>query len=77
MILFMSKLLENRVDQIKVSCIECQYLHRPNPVEDIYLCLRDLKEIRYEIDDDINCIKFGFIEAEWVPVYLNEYKSYV
>lgn len=73
----MNRLLANSGNHLQTSCIECQYLHRPNPTEDIYLCLRDLKVISHEIDEYNNCIKFGYIQADWEPIYLNEYKSYI
>ena len=42
-------------EEPEINCLECQYLHRPNPGEDIYLCLRTLENIIHEIDEYILC----------------------
>ena len=60
-----------------VNCLECQYLHRPNPNEDQYLCLRNLEKIIHEIDMQVPCFEFEGIIGYWKPVYLEEYKNYV
>ena len=58
------------IPKVKVNCLECQYLHNPNPVEDKYLCLRDLVEIEHELDEWIVCIDFEEIRSYWKPLYL-------
>ena len=76
-ILFMNRFLDYDENPLNTSCIECQYLHRPNPSEDIYICLRDLKEISHEIDENVKCKMFNFIQALWKPIYLKEYKNFI
>ena len=64
-------------EEPQISCLECQYLHRPNPSEDVYLCLRTLESIVHEIDDDVKCLEFELIRAYWKPVYINILRNYV
>jgi hypothetical protein len=60
-----------------VNCLECHYLHRPNPNEDQYLCLRALEKIFHEIDMHMTCIEYEVIRALWKPVYVEEYQNYI
>ena len=64
-------------EEPEINCLECQYLHRPNPGEDSYLCLRTLENIIHEIDEYILCLKFELIRSYWKPVHINDLKNYV
>ncbi len=52
------------------SCLECQHLFRPNPVEDHFLCLRTLKEVKHELDMPVECDGFEELLLHWTPVYV-------
>jgi hypothetical protein len=54
----------------KVNCLECQFLNRPNPVEDVFMCLRSLKMISNELDELIKCGGFDDLKVLWVPSYV-------
>lgn len=53
---------------IGASCIECQHLHRPNPVEDRFMCLRSLETVHHELDEPRGCGGFEELKAFWVPL---------
>ena len=59
-----------------VRCLECMFLHQPNPVEDQYLCLRTLREVRHELDEPIECRGFKLVPYVWVPTFVGKTKSY-
>ena len=46
------------VFETSVCCLECQYLHRPNPVEESFLCLRSLEMVTRELDEPFGCNGF-------------------
>lgn len=52
------------------------FLHQPNPVEDQYLCLRTLREVRHELDEPIECRGFKLVPYVWVPTFVGKAKSY-
>jgi hypothetical protein len=54
----------------QVCCLECQHLHQPNPDEDSLICLRTLQPIVHEIDYEIECSGFEYIDSYWEPVYV-------
>ena len=58
------------IPNIKVNCLECQHLHNPNPGEDKYLCLRDLAQVKHELDEWIICEGFEEILTYWTPLYI-------
>lgn len=59
-----------------VKCVECQHLHMPNPIEDIYICLCTLKTITHEIDESPRCSDFEEIKSIWIPIYTLKHKNY-
>lgn len=61
----------------KANCLDCQYLHRPNPVEDKFLCLRSLEQITHELDEAILCAGFEDLKIYWAPLFIEETKSYL
>jgi hypothetical protein len=61
----------------KVNCLECQFLHRPNPDEDVFICLRSLKTVTHELDEPIFCEGFDELRVHWVPSYDNRVGTYV
>ena len=54
----------------QVCCLECQFLHQPNPEEENVICLRTLLEVVHEIDYEIDCWGFRQIDSFWAPVYV-------
>lgn len=50
------------------SCLECQHLFRPNPVEDRFICLRSLEVVGHELDLPVECDGFEELLLCWVPV---------
>jgi len=56
--------------KVKVNCLDCQYLHNPNPGEDNYICLIELAQIEHELDEWIICGDFEEITAYWKPHYI-------
>ena len=60
-----------------VNCLECQYMHRPNPEEDVFICLRSLELIAHEIDDPIQCGGYEDLKLYWSPMFVEETRSYV
>ena len=60
-----------------VNCLECQYLHRPNPVEDRFVCLRDLSRITNELDEPIRCDGFDELKVHWIPSFIERVGTYV
>ena len=60
----------------KGNCLECQFLHRPNPDEDKFMCLRNLRAITHELDDNIGCEGFEEITNFWMPQYIEPYGNY-
>ena len=61
----------------KVNCLECQHLHRPNPVEDNFICLRNLKRITHELDESVGCDGFEDLKVYWTPQYIERVGTYV
>lgn len=59
-----------------VCCLECQYLHRPNPDEDSFLCLRSLEAVTHELDEPAGCNGFEEIMAYWVPRFVERLGVY-
>jgi len=53
----------------QISCLECQFLHQPNPEEDELVCLKTLQRVAHEIDCEFECDGFQYISPYWVPVY--------
>jgi hypothetical protein len=64
------------VFESKGNCLECQYLHRPNPEEDSFICLRNLRVITHELDEPVGCEGFDEIRTFWVPHYIDVYGNY-
>ena len=62
--------------ETKATCLECQYLHRPNPSEDVYLCLCSLENIQHELDFPVICYDYEDIKQSWMPIYLAETQNY-
>ncbi len=60
--------MESLTHRTGITCLECQHLHRPNPVEDIFMCLRSLRLVEHELDEGVVCGGFDEIAAEWAPV---------
>ena len=58
------------VIETQVNCLECQYLYRPNPDEDSFLCLRSLKLITHELDAPVVCGGFDELTVYWNPRYI-------
>ena len=58
--------------ETKATCLECQYLHKPNPSEDIYLCLCSLENIQHELDFPIICYDYEDLKQLWNPIYIDE-----
>lgn len=56
------------VFEVLGSCLECQHLHRPNPVEDHFVCLRSLVKVVHELDEPQGCGGFEELKALWVPL---------
>jgi hypothetical protein len=77
--LFMSVIISNGdiFFETQVNCLECQYLHRPNPDEDHYLCLRTLEEIFHELDEYMTCFGYAVIETHWKPILVEECQNYI
>ncbi len=59
-----------------VNCLECQFLHKPNPVEESFVCLRNLKRITNELDDPIMCEGFDELKIYWSPKYIEQTGNY-
>ncbi len=64
------------VYETTVCCLECQYLHRSNPVEEGFMCLRSLERVTRELDDPSGCNGFDEIEAFWVPRFVERLGVY-
>ena len=64
------------VFESKGNCLECQFLNRPNPDEDTFICLKTLKTITHELDDPVGCEGFEEITNYWMPIYLEAYGTY-
>ena len=60
----------------KGNCLECQFLHRPNQDEDVFICLKSLKIIAHELDEPIGCEGFEEITNYWMPRYIDVYGNY-
>ena len=60
----------------RVNCVECQYIHMPNPGEEIFLCLRTMEKIVHEIDESIQCRGFEEIQINWAPKYVEQLGNY-
>jgi hypothetical protein len=58
--------------ELRATCLECQYLHRPNPSEDVYICLCTLETIQHELDFPVICYNYEEIETSWKLVYIAE-----
>ena len=65
------------VIETKVNCLECQYLIRPNPAEDRFVCLRDLTRITNELDELIRCDGFDDLKVQWIPSFIERVGNYV
>ena len=63
--------------EAKVNCLECQFLNRPNPGEDVFMCLRSLKMISNELDEPIKCGGFDDLQVNWSPRYIERVGNYV
>ena len=63
-------------NETKSTCLECQYLHRPNPSEDVYLCLRSLETVQHELDTPVLCFKYENMRSYWTPIYISEVGHY-
>ena len=61
--------------KVKLNCLECQYLHNPNPSEDNYLCLRDFAQIKHELDEWIICEGFEETTSYWKPPYIENQRA--
>ena len=59
-----------------VCCLECQHLHRPNPVEESFLCLRSLENVTRELDESNGCEGFEEIKAFWSPRFVERLGVY-
>ena len=68
---------EELLIETKVNCLECQFLYRPNPVEDNFVCLRNLKRITNELDETIMCEGFYELKVYWSPNYIEQNGNYV
>ncbi len=64
------------VYETKVMCLECQQLHRPNPSEDVYLCLWSLENIQHELDFPVICYDYEDMKPSWKPIYIAENLSF-
>ena len=62
--------------ETRATCLECQYLHRPNPSEDVYLCLRSLENIQHELDTPVICYDYEDMKQNWTPIYISEVGHY-
>jgi len=62
--------------ETKATCLECQYLHRPNLSEDVYLCLCSLENIQHELDFPVICYDYEDMKASWKPIYISEVGHY-
>lgn len=62
--------------ETEATCLECQYLHRPNPSEDSYLCLCSLEAIQHELDFPVICYNYEDMKQSWNPIYIAENLSY-
>ena len=60
----------------RVNCVECQYLHMPNPVEENFLCLKTMEKVVHELDESIQCQGFIEIQTNWPPKYVEACRSY-
>ena len=58
------------ISKSSINCLECQHLFQPNPDEEILICLRTLKTIAHEIEEEIGCEGFEDIMPFWNPVYV-------
>lgn len=63
--------------ETKVNCLECQFLNRPNPAEDRFVCLRDLRMITNELDEPIRCDGFDDLRVHWAPSFIERVGNYV
>lgn len=64
------------VYETSATCLECQYLHKPNPSEDLYLCLCSLKNIQHELDFPVICYDYEDMKPSWKPIYIAETLNY-
>ena len=62
--------------ETKATCLECQQLHRPNPSEDVYLCLCSLENIQHELDFPVICYEYEDMKPFWTPIFIAESLSY-
>ncbi len=68
---------EELLIETKVNCLECQFLYKPNPVEESFVCLRSLKRITNELDEPIKCEGFDELKVYWSPRYIERVGNYV
>jgi hypothetical protein len=61
----------------RVNCLECQYLNRPNPAEDSFVCLRNLERVTRELDEPFGCDGFEELKIYWTPQYVERVGTYV
>jgi hypothetical protein len=61
----------------RINCLECQFLHRPNPVENSFVCLRNLKLVIHELDEPVGCEGFEELKVYWTPQYVERVGTYV
>ena len=62
--------------EARVNCLECQYLHKPNPAEDSFMCLKSLQRITHELDEPFTCKGFDDLQVNWVPLYVERTGAY-
>lgn len=63
--------------ETQVNCLECQYLYRPNPDEDIFMCLRSLQMVTHELDEPFVCGGFEELKVHWNPWYVESSGIYI
>ncbi len=62
--------------ETKATCLDCQQLYRPNPSEDVYLCLCSLETIQHELDFPVICYDYEDMRQHWKPIFIAESLGY-
>ena len=65
------------VYETTVCCLECQYLHRPNPAEESFLCLKSLEKVSRELDEPAGCNGFDELKSFWAPRFVESLGVFV
>ena len=63
--------------EARVNCLDCQFLNRPNPTEDIFMCLKTLNNVKHELDEQIRCDGFEVIKMNWELNYIENYGNFM